>query len=70
MQQAKDAENINVRYDLYHQAETILLEDAAVIPLLFDTTQGLQKDVLQNVITTANGMLIFSYCEILQPEAQ
>ncbi len=68
MLQAKNADSIDQRYDLYRQAETQLLSDAAVIPLLFHTTQGLKSDSLDGIVTTANGYLIFSYCTITPSE--
>jgi len=68
MLQAKKAEDIDQRYDLYKQAEAQLLSDAAVIPLMFHTTQGLKSDALDGIVTTANGQLIFSYCTITPSE--
>lgn len=51
----------------YHAAETLLLEDAAVLPLLFHADVSLQSDDMTDVLVLPSGVKIFSYASVRQP---
>jgi len=62
---AKAAANTNdakVRYSYLHQAEKVLMDDAAAAPIFFYTDEYLQKTSLQGVVISPFGFKYFFNC--------
>jgi oligopeptide transport system substrate-binding protein len=51
----------------YHAAETLLLEDAAIVPVLFHADISLQSDNVSGIVQLPSGVKLFSYASLKSP---
>ena len=67
--QIRTETDLEKRAEMMHQAEDILMETGAILPLYFYTDIYLQKDYLTNVYWTPFGYKYFMFAELNNPAA-
>ena len=67
--QIRTETDLEKRAEMMHQAEDILMETGAIMPLYFYTDIYLQKDYLTNVYWTPFGYKYFMFAELNNPAA-
>ena len=65
LDQARAEGDVGKRFDLYHQLDQMLTEDAAVIPLYYPSLKYLIKPTVQDVGINSTGMLEFKSAYVL-----
>ena len=65
LEQARAEGDMDKKFDLYHQLDQMLTEDAAVIPLYYPSLKYLIKPTVQDVGINSTGMLEFKSAYVL-----